>query len=344
MDKTIVLKYFADINKQNFDFITITNKEWYSLFLDEIRNSIAIEGIFANRNDLLHVINKTQKSNSQKTSAILGYFETASSVYEYAKKLFKNNEFTIRQSDLKQIHTLLMRYEKQNGYYKGPLGEYRLENVEVFNSKFTPVNYIYINDVMNVFLKWINKSLKNKNPDKIRFAALSHILFETIHPFRDGNGRTGRIFLSYLLIGTGFLNIAIKGVKKAERERYYDAMETSDTEFEKMLREVEKGLILTSGVIEEYAKNTETSLIEEIITDELSYSFERMIYNKSGILNSDALLPLRDAAKFFNYSQDYLRNLINSGNLQGRKKGKLWYVKLSDLEKYVNNISGDKII
>jgi Fic family protein len=225
-----------------------------------------------------------------------------------------------------------MRYEKHNGYYIGPIGEYRLENVEVFNSKFTPIDYLYVNDVMSVFNKWINKSVKKKNLDKIRFVALSHILFETIHPFRDGNGRAGRIFLSYTLIGMWLMNAAIKGVKKSERERYYNAMEFSDSEFEKMLREVERGLTITPGVIEEYSKNTDTALIEEIIVDELSHSYEKMVSNKYCDLNSEALIRLRDAAKFFNYSQDYLRNLINTGNLNGHKKGKLWYVKLSDSE------------
>lgn len=343
MDKKTVVKKFGGLKVHSMDFITITNKEWYSLFLDEIRNSIAIEGIFSNRNDLLNVINKTQKTNTQKTSAILGYFDTASSVYEYAKNLLKNEEFTIRQSDLKQIHSLLMRYEKQNGHYKGKLGEYRLENVEVYNSKFTPINYIYINDVMTAYLKWINKSAKNKKLDKIRFAALSHVLFETIHPFRDGNGRAGRILLSYMLIGMGFLNIAIKGVKKSERERYYNAMESSDIEFEEMLRAIEKGKPASENLIEEYARKTDTTLIENIIIEELAYSFERMVQNKSDITNSDALLPLRDAAKFFNYSQDYLRNLINSDKLKAAKKGKLWYVKLSELEKYVNNVKGENL-
>lgn len=341
MDKKTVLKYFEDVNLYSVNFISITNKEWYSLFLDEIRNSIAIEGIFSNRNDLLHVINKSQRTNSQKASAILGYFETASSVYEYAKNLIKNKEFSVRQSDLKQIHTLLMRYEKQYGFYKGNLGEYRLENVEVYNSKFTPLNYIYINDVIEAYLKWVNKSMKNKNLDRIRFAALSHLLFETIHPFRDGNGRAGRILLSFMLIGMGFLNIAIKGVKKTERERYYNAMESSDLYFEEMLRKIEKGKPVNAKLIEDYARKTDTTDLENIISEELVFAYDRMIKNKSEIINADALLPLREAAKFFNYSQDYLRNLINSGNLQARKKGKLWHVKLADMEKYVSNVFKD---
>ncbi len=36
-------------------------------------------------------------------------------------------------------------------------------------------------------------------------------------PFRDGNGRTGRILMSYILIGCELINVAIKGISKKDR-------------------------------------------------------------------------------------------------------------------------------
>ena len=47
---------FSQLRNSDVPFITVANNEWYSLFKDEIRNSIAIEGIFANRNELLDVL------------------------------------------------------------------------------------------------------------------------------------------------------------------------------------------------------------------------------------------------------------------------------------------------
>ena len=63
------------------NLINVTNAEWYSLFKDEIRNSIAIEGVFANRQDLLDVLENNKRTNKQKAAAILGYFEAASAMY-----------------------------------------------------------------------------------------------------------------------------------------------------------------------------------------------------------------------------------------------------------------------
>ncbi len=332
-----LIKEFQYLKKNNIHLIAVSNSEWYTLFKDEIRNSIAIEGIFANRNELLDVLEKNKRTSDQKTSAILGYFESASSVYEYANNLYAQNEFSVRLSDIRQIHTLLMRYEKQVGSFTGKIGDFRNENVEVTQSRFSSLNYMFIRETIELYVKWLNKKLADKKVDPIKVAALSHILFETIHPFRDGNGRTGRIFLSFLLIGTGFTNIAIKGAQKVDRDKYYEAMEQGDDEFEKMLRLIEKGEKLTANLVEEFASRTDSTLLEKIIFERLEHSLQRLKQKPLIQQNLEAEIPLRDAAKFYNYSQDYLRNLINKQKLPAHKRGKLWYIKIKDIEKYITS-------
>jgi hypothetical protein len=55
-----------------------------------------------------------------------------------------------------------------------------------------------------------------------------HTLFESIHPFDDGNGRVGRILLNYLAVSKGYTPIVIKGITQAERSSYYRALEEAD--------------------------------------------------------------------------------------------------------------------
>lgn len=337
MDKNL-LTQFKYLREKNIQFIAVSNNEWYSLFRDEIRNSIAIEGIFSNRNDLLDVLEKNKKTTDQKTAAILGYFEAASTLYEYANILFKEDEFSIRLSDIRQVHTLLMRYEKQVGSFKGQLGIFRNENVIVNESRFTPLDYTFINETMEVFIKWLNKKISSNDFDKIKLAALSHLIFETIHPFRDGNGRSGRILLSFVLIGCGFINIAIKGTQKSDREKYYQAMEQGDEHFELMLREIEKGQKLTTKILDEYAKQSNSYLLEQIIINRLKDGLKRLSKTEMININEDALIPLRDVSKFYNYSQDYIRNLINKGKIKAQKRGKLWYVRIREIEKYLKEL------
>lgn len=331
-------KDISKLRKHNVNLIAVSNSEWFTLFRDEIRNSIAIEGIFTNRNELIQVLQHHKKTTDQKTAAILGYFEAASSVYEYANNLYKENEFLIRLADIKQIHTMLMRYEKQVGSYLGNLGDYRKEQVEVFNSTFMPLHYLYISRTMKIFLKWLNQNINNPEYDKIKLAALAHLLFETIHPFRDGNGRVGRIFLSFLLIGFGYLNIAIKGTNKKDRDKYYKALETGDNKFEILLRNIEKGQNISITDINNFAKETDSTLLEEIIKNRIQDSFNRIKSSKFIELNLNAEVTLNEASKFYNYSQDYLRNLINKGKLKASKKGKLWYINISDIDNYIKGL------
>ena len=57
----------------------------------------------------------------------------------------------------------------------------------------------------------------------IECAALFHLNFEGIHPFIDGNGRTGRLILNFMLMQCGYPPI---NVKFADRKRYYDCFDS----------------------------------------------------------------------------------------------------------------------
>lgn len=339
MDIKEIKKKINYLRRKQLNFINVSNTEWYSLFKDEIRNSIAIEGVFANRSDLLNVLERNKRTDKEKTASILGYFDSASSMYEYAHNQYKEQEFTLRLSDVKQIHTLLMRYEKYMGIYPGDLGDFRKGNVEVSHATFKPIDVYYIKDAMSLLIKWVNYKLKEAKLDSVILAAISHVWFETIHPFRDGNGRVGRILLSYLLIGEGLVNIAIKGVAKNDRNKYYDALEKADDCFEILHRDLEKKKKISVKDVDNYLKDTDFNIFEGMLIKRLENSVSRLSVLSKDVLNKYADLSLRDMAEAYNYSQDYLRNLINRGELKAHKKGKLWYVKVGDMEKYIERVS-----
>jgi len=318
------------------NFINVTNAEWYSLFKDEIRNSIAIEGVFANRQELLDVLEHNKRTNKQKAAAILGYFEAASAMYEYAYNQFKENEFVLRMADIKQIHTLLMRYEKDLGTYIGPVGDFRKNDIQVAQATFKPINMFYVREAMELLIKWFNESSKKKIYDDVTLAAMTHVWFETIHPFSDGNGRVGRILLSYILIGQGLVNVAIKGISKQERGQYYNVLERADRCFNETHRLIEKNKKFTPADINKIIKKEAFVPFIQMISGLLKEAIDRLEGGRLTNLNKEAILPLRDLAKMYDYSKDYLRNLINRGQLKAHKKGKLWYVRVHDLAEHVN--------
>jgi len=321
------------------NLINVSNAEWYSLFKDEIRNSIAIEGVFANRQELLDVLEGNKRTDKQKAASILGYYEAASAMYEYANNQFKENEFVLRMADIKQIHTLLMRYEKDWGTFVGPIGDFRKGNIQVAHASFHPVDVFYVRAAMETFIKWFNETLKRKIYDEVTLAAIAHVWFETIHPFSDGNGRVGRILLSYILIGEGLVNIAIKGISKNERNKYYDVLEKADSCFEEIHRAIEKGKKFFAQDVNKIINDEEFEPFVAMVSQLVEEAVGRLKEGRLANLHKEAVLPLRDLARVYDYSQDYLRNLINRGQLKAQKKGKLWYVRVHDLAEYVNSFS-----
>ncbi|MBF0123159.1 MAG: Fic family protein [Candidatus Omnitrophica bacterium] len=338
MDEKGLKKAIGVLRSDKGRLVTVQNAEWYSLFREEIRNSIAIEGVFANRQELIDVLEHNNRTNKAKAAAILGYFDAATSIYEYAYNQWQEGEFCLRMADIKQIHTMLMRYEKEMVTYIGELGDFRKITVEVTQSKFKPIDHFYVREAVDLMTRWVNRNLKRSSYTPLTVAALAHTWFESIHPFRDGNGRSGRILLNYILIGSGYLNIAIKGFSKADRDRYYDALEQGDDCFEEISRKLEKGKKLSLDQAGAIITDVPLGELKKIILDQMTESLKR--FKSSGITNldKDAVLPLRDVARLYDYSQDYLRNLINRGELKAQKKGKLWYVKVRDMAEHVSSL------
>ena len=82
-----------------------------------------------------------------------------------------------------------------------------------------------INHLLNELVKWYNKH-KNKYPALV-LAAVVHNQFENIHPFRDGNGRVGRILLNNILIKHNLPPINIDFKKRLE---YYATLQSYQKE------------------------------------------------------------------------------------------------------------------
>jgi Fic family protein len=324
---------------RNDSLINVSNMEWYSLFKEEIRNSIAIEGVFTNRTDLIEVLEKNKRTDQRKAAAILGYFEAASAMYDYAVHQHREGEFSLRMSDVKQIHTMLMRYDRELGTQVGQVGEFRNTRVEVSQSRFTPISEFYVRPVMELLIKWVNAHLKKKVYDPVVLSAIAHVWFESIHPFRDGNGRSGRILLSYILIGSGLVNIAIKGISKSDRDSYYDALETADNAFESMHRRMEQGEQFGVEDIDSCVKMEDQRAFKDIVVSRLEDAIARLRNIDTRHVDRHAELPLSDLGRLYQYSPDYLRNLINRGKLRGHKKGKVWYVRVQDMAAYVDRLN-----
>ncbi len=81
-----------------------------------------------------------------------------------------------------------------------------------------------IQRLMNDLMKFVHQ--KNMNP--VELAGRAHFIFESIHPFGDGNGRIGRLLMNYILWHTGYPMLIIE---YAKRSSYYKAFTHSEEGF-----------------------------------------------------------------------------------------------------------------
>ena len=116
-------------------------------------------------------------------------------------------------SIIKQIHTLALMDRPTDR------GIYRRIPVKIMGAYHTPPEPVVVPEQMEKLVKEFSK--KKLHP--IESAALFHLKFEGIHPFVDGNGRTGRLILNLFLMQNGYPPI---NVKFADRKRYYEAFDS----------------------------------------------------------------------------------------------------------------------
>ena len=131
--------------------------------------------------------------------------------FEFVSELVKNN-VPISERVIKQIHYLVLADKKEDR------GVYRRVPVRIMGAQHEPVQPYLIAPKMEELLRNFVESTEHIVTKLARF----HIEFEGIHPFIDGNGRTGRLLVNLELMKAGYPPIDIKFT---DRIAYYNAFD-----------------------------------------------------------------------------------------------------------------------
>ena len=139
----------------------------------------------------------------------VGYKEA----FQYVEELAKQDK-TLSEFEIKGIHNLVLADRPEDR------GTFRRVNVRIAGALTNPVQpYLIepkIGELLNDYNTW------QKTMHIVECVALFHLRFESIHPFIDGNGRTGRLLMNLQLIKAGLPAVSIKF---SDRKRYYDAFD-----------------------------------------------------------------------------------------------------------------------
>ena len=131
--------------------------------------------------------------------------------FEFVSEMVKDN-VPISESVIKQIHYLVLADKRDDR------GVYRRVPVRIIGAQHEPVQPYLIEPKMEQLLRDFAESSEHIVTKLARF----HIEFEGIHPFIDGNGRTGRLLVNMELMKAGYPPIDIKFT---DRITYYNAFD-----------------------------------------------------------------------------------------------------------------------
>jgi len=251
-----------------------------TLSLQEAKDSSAIENIITTHDDLFreevfpeHALNAAAKEVGHYASALKVGFALV------------QNTGMLSCNHIIEIQATMMKHSA--GFRRLPGTE--LKNQETGETVYTPPqDPREIVDLMSGLEKYINENTSSDLDPLIRMAVI-HYQFESIHPFYDGNGRTGRIINVLYLVLAGLLDAPVLYLSRyivLHKTEYYDLL--------KRVREDgawEEWIMVMLNAVEETSKRT-IIMIEEIRKALRDYKH-----------------TIRAKHKF--YSQDLINNLFS---------------------------------
>jgi Fic family protein len=202
-----------------------------------VYNSNNIEGSRIPKEKLIELFEKGRTSYSNKNEVI--EIENSIKAFEYIKYKFSFGLLHIKR--LYHILTKGMFLETGQAYPHG----FRKTPIVVGNeSTSVPKN---IEEEIKALLAWNKKNSKIMYPFQRAFDF--HLQYEITHPFRDGNGRTGRLIMNKILLQNNYPPIiifkdnkkayfnAIKAARDGDKKKYYQFMfEQTKKTYDQMIK------------------------------------------------------------------------------------------------------------
>jgi len=215
----------ADLALGRLDGITETLPDVDFFILMYIRKeatlSSQVEGTQATFADVLNAEANVEDLEIHKdVDEILNYINAIN----YGLKGLENLPLCLRL--IKEIHKILLNGVR--GEFKEP-GEFKksqnwIGGSTISRASFVPCPPQELDNALNNMEKFLNS---NTNIPTLIKTGLIHVQFENIHPFLDGNGRIGRLLITFYLCQQGVLHkplLYISEFFKKYRQEYYDRL------------------------------------------------------------------------------------------------------------------------
>ncbi|CAF3497873.1 unnamed protein product [Rotaria sp. Silwood1] len=168
---------------------------------------------------------------------------------QYVNCTLVNRLGLITLEDILEIHRRVLGFVN-------PIEAGQLRKQQVYVGSFIPPIYNDLPEYLDDFLKWLNSLDDTRDLHAIELATIAHYKFVYIHPFIDGNGRTGRLLMNLILMKFGYPPVIIK---KSERFIYYSHLkQANDGDIRPLIRFIAK---CTERTLTELIQQSQTTKI-----------------------------------------------------------------------------------
>jgi len=229
---------------------------------------------------------------------------------EYVESLAQQDS-PISAFHVRQVHKLVLsRIDDENA------GQYRRTQVRIAGAPLTPPESWEIPQRMQDWETWLQQAEGDLNP--VVLAALAHHRLVAIHPFVDGNGRTGRLLMNLVLFRHGYPSTVLL---RTNRRQYYQVLAQADAGNPAPL----------------------VNFVGRAVERSLTLYLEACTPRSSPPAPEQTWISLAQAAEGTEgagapYSQEYLSLLARKGRLEAVKRGRLWYTTRQALDAYIQSL------
>jgi len=206
---------------------------WRRLWIEDTHGSTSIEGNPLSEREVAVLLDDDVALGGQRMAAYLevsAYARAAQWTYAHAVAEGSwERGCMISLTELRHLHELIMGpvWEHSPPHdlrpEEGP-GGFRVHDIQPFPDGMRPPEWPHVSYLVADWVDRANQPIEEDDHLVLRVAAL-HADFERIHPFRDGNGRTGRLAMNLMLVRHGYPPALIAA---RQRTAYLRALDRSD--------------------------------------------------------------------------------------------------------------------